>query len=77
MLKQVSQFEAIIDGRSYKWLLESDSPIPHCKEAAFQFLKYIGKIEDNALAQQQVDQSERVEPIEACEVCQESSTLEA
>lgn len=48
MLKNVSQLEVLIDQKSYRFICDIDSPTTHCKEALFQFNKYIGQIEDKA-----------------------------
>ncbi len=46
MLKNVSKLEIQLEGRSYQLFCDSDSPLNHVKEALFQFLKYVGQVED-------------------------------
>ena len=48
MLKNLSKLEIVIADKIYQFICDPDSPIEHCKEALFQCLKYIGKIEDSA-----------------------------
>ena len=52
MLSNLSQFEVSIENRLYKFVLSPDSPIQHAKEAGFQFLKFLGNIEDQIAASQ-------------------------
>ncbi len=59
MIKNISRLESIIENKVGHFLLDSDTPIHIAKEMLFQFLKYIGQIEDAARAQQ--DQSETVD----------------
>ena len=61
MIKSISRFEVKINERTYQMLCENDSPLPEAKEALFQFIKYLGQIEDaHAKAQEQT----KVESIE-------------
>ena len=46
MIKNISKFEVKIGERTYQMLCEMDSPLPEAKEALFQFIKYLGHIED-------------------------------
>ncbi len=55
MLKQMSKLECTIAEKKYEMHLDSDSPLQHVKEALFQFMKYVGQIEDNILAQQKAE----------------------
>jgi len=48
MLKNVTQLEVLIENKSYRFICDIDSPTTHCKEALFQFNKYIGQLEDQA-----------------------------
>ncbi len=48
MIKQVLKFEYLIEGKKGDFLLEYDTPVQVAKEMAFQFLKYLGQLEDEA-----------------------------
>ncbi len=61
MLKQMSKLECNIADKKYEMHLDSDSPLQHVKEALFQFLKYVGQIEDNILAQQKAQEESKDE----------------
>lgn len=52
MLKNISQIECKIGDKFYRLTCDIDSPLDHVKESLFQFLKYIGQIEDAVKAQQ-------------------------
>lgn len=47
MIKNISQLTQTINGRSYQFTCDMDSPLTDVKEAFFQFQKVIGQIEDN------------------------------
>jgi len=53
MLKNISRLEIIIDKKSHQYTCEMDSSTEHVKEALFQFLKYVGQIEDAVKKQQE------------------------
>ncbi len=46
MLSNISKLQVQIENKSYQLFCDSDSPLPHVKEALFQFQKYVGQIED-------------------------------
>lgn len=48
MQKNICQLEAKVGEKVFHLLCDHDSPLGHVKEALFQFLKYIGQIEDQA-----------------------------
>ena len=52
MLKNIVQLEHAIEGRVGRFICDNDLPIPVAKEMLFQFLKFLGQIEDQAMAQQ-------------------------
>ncbi len=56
MLKNISKLECKIGERSFQMLCDSDSPLSEVKESLFQFLKYIGQIEDSMRAQNSVQE---------------------
>jgi len=53
MLKNIAQLEVKINERIHKFLTDHDAPLPEVKEALFQFLKYIGHIEDSVKEHQE------------------------
>jgi hypothetical protein len=66
MLKQISQLECVIADKIYQFTCSPDSSIEHVKEALFQFLKFVGQIEDNAKAAQEVQKRQNDPKTENC-----------
>lgn len=67
MLKNITRLECKIAEKIYHLTCDIDSPLHEVKESLFQFLKYIGQIEDQIEAsktQQQTDdkKEELVQP---------------
>ena len=58
MLKNISQLKSIIEGKEGTFHCDMDTPIHIVKEMLFQFQKYIGKIEDAFIAQQENEKKE-------------------
>ena len=52
MLKNISKLECIIENKTYNFLCDTDASLTHVKEALFQFLKYVGQVEDQVKAAQ-------------------------
>jgi hypothetical protein len=52
MIKNLVRFEYLIEGKIGHFLLENDTSVAIAKEMAFQFLKYLGQLEDRAKAEQ-------------------------
>lgn len=52
MLKNISQLEHKIGDKVYHLFCDQDSPLDHVKEALFQFLKFVGQVEDQVKSQQ-------------------------
>ncbi len=52
MLKNLSGLECQVEERIINLTCDYDCPIPHLKEAIFQFSKFVGQIEDAAKAKQ-------------------------
>ena len=50
MLKNISRLEVKVNNKDAYFHCEMDMPTTDVKEALFQFLKFIGQIEDNARA---------------------------
>ena len=46
MLRNISQLDCKVGEKLYSLLCDQDSPLEHVKGALFEFLKYIGKVED-------------------------------
>lgn len=66
MLKNKVHLEYQIEQRNFCFICDNDAPTSFIKEALFQFQKYVGAIEDAALAQQkaQEEANKPVEPVE-------------
>jgi len=52
MLKNIVRYETKIDEWQTDFNFMPETPLPIIKEMVFQFLKYVGQIEDAAKAQQ-------------------------
>ena len=52
MLKVIAEFEAKVNDKVGRFHLDQDTPLPVAKEMCFQFIKYIGQIEDQIIAEQ-------------------------
>ncbi len=69
MIKNISQLETKISEKTYHFSCEIDAPLPNIKEALFQFLKYIGQVEDHMkiIAEMKKVEEEKAknEPVEA------------
>ena len=69
MLKYISQLEHKIGDKTYQFLCDPNSPLSEVKDALFQFLRYVGQVEDAVKEQQEKakdeaetkDQAEKVE----------------
>lgn len=68
MLKNISQLEITIKGKSHKFLCDMDTELGDIKEALFQFQKYIGMIEDNIKVKLAENAEKAPEP---CQVTEE------
>ncbi len=53
MLKNLSRLESVIGDKVGHFFVDNDTPISVVKEMMFQFLKYIGQIEDQIKASQE------------------------
>jgi hypothetical protein len=60
MLKNISRLETKINEKTYQFLCDMDSALPEVKEALFQFVKYVGQIEDQIRAKQEQDKLDAV-----------------
>ena len=61
MIKDAKKFECTLGDKIYEFYCESDSPIGHVKEALFQFMKLVGQVEENILAQQKAAEAQKEE----------------
>lgn len=72
MLKNISQLEIQVDDKMCRFQCDSGANTVQIKEALFQFLKYIGAIEDAAKKrQEQIDvekSQEKLEEVNCCEI---------
>jgi hypothetical protein len=62
MQKILTQLEHKIGEKVYHFVCDPASPIEHVKEALFQFMKYIGTIEDTIRTQQAKAKAEETNP---------------
>lgn len=46
MLKIVAEFEVTVNEKIGRFIVDQDTPVPVAKEMCFQFLKWIGDIEE-------------------------------
>lgn len=63
MLKNLSRLECKIGEKLYHLTCDIDSPLVDVKESLFQFLKYVGFVEDevkNQVANAQIQQSSEI-----------------
>lgn len=56
MLKNVVRLEHVVADKVFHLICDSDSPLPALKEALFEFIKYVGHVEDQAKAQAPVSE---------------------
>lgn len=73
MLKSISKLEFKIGEKNYVAYCDNDSPLSHVKEFAFQILKCIGQLEDDARKREeeskpQVAETENIENVDKKEV---------
>ena len=64
MIKNMTKLEVLIDGKQHIYSCEQDSNLVQCKEALFQFLKYIGQVEDASRKAQEEEKKEAEIPQE-------------
>lgn len=69
MLKNISKLECKVNERTFQFLCDGESLVGEVKEALFQFLKFVGEIEDKAKAAQEQKELEndKVHPIDSPE----------
>lgn len=68
MHKNMTRLEAVVGEKVFHLFCDIDSSIPLVKEALFQFLKYVGAVEDaNKANQPPVDQPPVEQPQPAVE----------
>lgn len=51
MLKNISRLEHVIGDKVYHFICDQDSPLHEVKESVLEFLKFVGRVEDNAKEQ--------------------------
>lgn len=52
MLRNISRLECKVGEKIYQLFCDMDSPVEHVKQALFEFLKYVGQVEDAIKASQ-------------------------
>jgi len=75
MLKTKAELKVIVNGKEYTFYCDHDAPTPECKEALFQFGKFIGLIEDNERARLEAEKTQNDEVKEEEKVCPIPSDL--
>ena len=67
MLKNISRLEHKIGERIYHLTCDADSPLGEVKETLFEFLKFVGRIEDTERAKQaEADEALKAQEAERC-----------
>lgn len=56
MLKNITKIEFTINAKVYQFLADSDSPLSDCKEAVFQMMTYLGRVEEGIKNAQKSEQ---------------------
>lgn len=59
MLKNLVKLEHFVADKAIHLLCDSDTPLASVKEALFNFMKYIGQVEDSIKAQQEKEKSDQ------------------
>ncbi len=75
MMKNMVKLEHVIGDRVFHFLCDNDSPLNEVKDAVLEFLKYVGKIEDQVKAQQAQAEAQKAAD-EAAKVAEESKVEE-
>jgi hypothetical protein len=57
MLKNIVQITEVINEKEYSMLCGNDSPTNDIKEFCYRLLKFVGQIEDQVKAQQELEKS--------------------
>jgi len=65
MLQTLAKLEKKIGDKTYQFLLDADSKLEDAKTVLYQFLGYIGKIEEDHKAQQVAKAATQTVPTEA------------
>jgi hypothetical protein len=63
MLKNTTKLECKINGKDHFYMADQETSTAEAKEALFQFLKYVGQIEDNAKATQEAQVKSEEVPV--------------
>ena len=70
MLKTINQLEATIESKLFRFVLDTDAPLDHIKQALLQFLGYVAKVEEDykvKMAEQQKEAEAQKGPEPAVE----------
>lgn len=59
MLSNLAQLTHVIEGKVFNFSCANDAPLAFIKEALFQMQKYVGQIEDAAIAQKKAAEEEK------------------
>ena len=64
MIKNITQIKCLVNGKEHILSCEMDSSTIEVKEALYQFLKYVGQVEDTHAAKLKEEQDSKVEIFE-------------
>lgn len=64
MIKNVSQMKCLVNGKEHILTCEMDCSTLEVKEALYQFLKYVGQVEDHYNQKLKEEQDSKVEILE-------------
>lgn len=74
MLTNVSKLEHKIGDRVYQLFCDPMSPTSELKEALFEFVKFVGKVEDAVKEQQNQNSDEKIQG-DSCDTCTEEANV--
>jgi uncharacterized membrane protein len=64
MLKNFSRIELKIENKMYQLIFDTDAQLGSVKEAVFQLQKYLGRIEDAIIAQEEEKKKQEENKVE-------------
>lgn len=71
MLSNMTKLKCFVDGKEHIYYCDQDCNSFQVKEALFQFIKYIGQLEDNARIE--AEKKQNVVPLDQSEQIQEEA----
>lgn len=64
MIKNISQMKCLVNGKEHFLTCDMDCSTIEVKEALYQFLKYVGQVEDHYAEKLKEEQDSKVEILE-------------